>query len=247
MKVLIVDDEPLARERLQRMLGELNDYQLVEVAGNGEDAIQKVEQYEPDILLLDIRMPGMDGLEVAGHLSSLEKPPAIIFTTAYDEHALAAFETQAMAYLLKPIKQTQLAQALARAHSLNKAQLQSLNKDNDSLPRRRSHISATNAGHIDLIALDDILYFQADQKYITVCHLDGSVLIEDSLKKLEEEFGDSLLRIHRNALVSVKYVRGMERGAEGRQYLTLKHCDEHLLISRRHLANVRKMLKSPLA
>lgn len=245
MKVLVVDDEPLARERLQRMLEELNDYQLVDVASNGEDAIKKVEQYEPDIVLLDIRMPGMDGLEVAGHLSNLDKPPAIIFTTAYDEHALAAFETQAMAYLLKPIKQAQLEQALARAQSLNKAQLQSLNKDDDK-PRRRTHISASSAGHIDLIALDDILYFQADQKYITVCHLDGSVLIEDSLKKLEEEFGDSLLRIHRNALVSVKYIKGMERGAEGRQYLTLKHCDEPLLISRRHLANVRKMLKSPL-
>lgn len=246
MKIMIVDDEPLARERLQRMLNQHDGYELIDIAANGEEAIKKVEQHEPDILLLDIRMPGMDGLEVAGHLSALDKPPAIIFTTAYDEHALAAFETQATAYLLKPIKQTQLEQALNRAHSLNKAQLQSLNIDTDK-PRRRSHISATSAGHIDLIALEDILYFQADQKYITVCHIDGSVLIEDSLRKLEQEFGDNLLRIHRNALVSVKYIKGMERGTEGRQYLTLKHSDESLLISRRHLAGVRKMLKSRLA
>lgn len=243
MKIIIVDDEPLACERLQRMLTELSGHELVDTANNGEEAIAKVEQYEPDIILLDIRMPGMDGLEVAEHLSRLEKPPAIIFTTAYDEHALAAFDAQATAYLLKPIKQLQLQQALERAQSLNKAQLQKLTAETNT-PRQRSHISATNAGHLELIAVSDILYFQADQKYITVCHRDGSVLIEDSLRHLEEEFSDSFIRIHRNALVALQHIKGLERGAEGRHYLLLKHCDTSLLISRRHLAEVRKMLKS---
>ncbi len=246
MKIVIVDDEPLARERLQRMLTDMSEHEVLGLAANGEEAIAQVAQCEPDILLLDIRMPGMDGLEVAAHLHGLDKPPAIIFTTAYDEHALAAFEAQATAYLLKPIKQTQLQQALNRAKSLNKAQLQSLN-NSPLAPRRRTHISATGAGHIDLIAIDDIIYFQADQKYITVRHIDGSVLIEESLRKLEQEFDGCLLRVHRNALVSLRYIKGMQRGAEGRHYLTLKHCDESLLISRRHLAGVRKMLKSRLS
>ena len=246
MKILIVDDEPLAGERLQRMLAELDQHELLGIACNGEEAINKVAQCEPDILLLDIHMPGMNGLEVAQHLSHLDKPPAIIFTTAYDAHALAAFETQATAYLLKPIKQTQLEQALNRAQSLNKAQLQSLS-NSPAAPRHRSHISATSAGHIDLIAVADVLYFQADQKYVTVRHVDGSVLIEDSLRKLEEEFSGRFLRIHRNALVAQQHIKGMERGADGRHYLLLKYCDEPLLISRRHLAEVRKMLKSPIA
>ncbi len=244
MKIIIVDDEPLACDRLQRMLAEQKEHQVVDIAHNGKQAIAKTEQHDPDILLLDIRMPGMDGLEVAEHLCKLRNPPAIIFTTAYDEHALAAFSAQAAAYLLKPIKSAHLEQALARAQSLNKAQLQKLNNSSETPPRQRSHISASNAGHIDLIDVSDIVYFQADQKYITVCHREGKVLIEDSLRRLEQEFAGDFFRIHRNALVALKYVRGMERHTEGRHHLLLKHCEDALLISRRHLAEVRKMLKS---
>lgn len=245
MKIVIVDDEPLARQRLESILADSGGHTVVASAENGKEAIRLCAQYAPDVILLDIRMPEMDGLEVALHLARLEHPPAVVFTTAHDEYALAAFEAQAAAYLLKPVKQAQLEQALARAQTLNRGQLQTLL---EAAPQhRRSHISATKAGQIRLIALDDILYFQADQKYVTVRHIDGSVLIEESLRTLESEFGDDLIRIHRNALVAFKHIKGMQRGADGQHYLSLKHCDELLPISRRHLATVRKMLKSPTA
>jgi two-component system response regulator AlgR len=240
MKILIVDDEPLARSRLQSLLGEIGGHQLIGEAGNGREALDLCAARNPDILLLDIRMPGMDGLELAGHLSHLDNPPAIIFTTAYDEHALAAFETRAVDYLLKPIRKEKLEQALYKARSISRAQLNALGRLDDS---GRSHISAQASGSLQLVAVADIIYFQADQKYVTVRHTGGQLLIEDSLKSLEDEFGERFLRIHRNALVATARLQALEKLPYGGYHARLQGTDERLEVSRRHVTDVRRYLK----
>ncbi len=240
MRVMIVDDETPALDRLASMLNEQPDYEVCAAARNGLEAIRYAQQHKPDIALMDIRMPGMDGLEAARHLSDMDEPPAVIFTTAFGEHALEAFETQAVAYLLKPIRQEKLLSALDRASRLNKAQLAQLSAGEK---KTRTHICARVRGNLELIPLTDIYYFQADQKYVTVRHTQGEVLIEEPLKSLEEEFSDDFMRIHRNALVAKARMAGMAKTPEGRFHLLLKDIDDTLEISRRHVAEVRRFLK----
>ncbi len=240
MRVMIVDDETPALDRLASMLNDQPDYEVCAAARNGLEAIRYAQQHKPDIALMDIRMPGMDGLEAARHLSDMDEPPAVIFTTAFGEHALEAFETQAVAYLLKPIRQEKLLSALDRASRLNKAQLAQLHAGEKN---RRTHICARVRGNLELIPLTDIYYFQADQKYVTVRHTQGEVLIEEPLKSLEEEFSDDFMRIHRNALVAKSRMGGMAKTPEGRFHLLLKDIDDTLEISRRHVAEVRRFLK----
>ena len=242
MKILVVDDEALARERLISILNELDhNYNIVGEAENGQQAIEQVASLQPDILLLDIKMPGMNGLEVAHHLLKHEKPPAIIFTTAYDEHALAAFEAQAIAYLLKPIQIDQLERSLQTASKLRQGQLQHVQTE---VKNRRLHISVKLRGDLQLIPVADVRYFRADQKYIEMCHSGGIALIDDALKSLEDEFSDKFVRVHRNAIVSIDSVIGIERDSLGRSYVLLKGCNERIDVSRRHVADLRRLLKS---
>jgi two-component system response regulator AlgR len=246
MKILIVDDEPLARSRLLAMITELAAGEVVGEADNGADALRAVEQASPDIVLLDIRMPGMDGIEVARHLAALPRPPAVIFTTAYDSHALAAIEANAVDYLLKPIRKARLESALDRATSLTRAQLAGLGEvsgEGDG-ERARTHISATLHGNLQLVPLGAIRFFRAEHKYVTACYPEGQLIIEDSLSALEEEFGERFLRVHRNALVAKAHVRGLERDASGRQYVRLDGVEEPVEVSRRLTAQVRRLLKS---
>jgi len=242
MKCLVVDDEPLARQRLIRLLEGLEDWEVCGEAGTGEETLQEVQQLQPDLVLLDIRMPGMDGLEAALHLAQLEDPPAVVFTTAYGDHALEAFETQAVDYLLKPIHPERLQQALEKARRLSQTQLQELQqaKVGDS----RTHLCARNRGNLELIPITEIVYLQADNKYVTVRSKTLQILIEESLKSLEEEFADFFLRIHRNALVAVGAIRGLEKDAEGRCCVVLDGIDERLEVSRRLLPEVRKRIKT---
>ena len=241
MKVLIVDDEAPARNRLNHMVSSIDSMETSGQASNGLEAIRMVQDCHPDVVLMDIRMPGMDGLEAARHLSKMDEPPAIIFTTAYSEHALEAYDANAVDYLVKPIRQEALEKSLAKARKLTKAQIAALNIETST--SGRSHICARIRGNLELIPVDEIIYFQADQKYITVRHLGGEVLIEDALKNLENEFGERLIRIHRNALVSTRYITGMEKKIDGRFVVTFKEIDDKLEISRRHVAEVRKFLK----
>ena len=237
---MIVDDEPLARERMVQLVSELPGFEICCEAGNGIEALEKVDREKPDIILLDIRMPGMDGMEVARHLAAMEESPAIIFTTAYGEHALEAFDAHAIDYLLKPVKQDRLQVALGKARRLSGAQGQAIREE---AGERRSHICARVRGNLKLIPLESVLYFQADQKYVTVRFDEGEVLIEESLKSLEDEFKDQFMRIHRNALVAVDKLAGMEKTTEGGHLVVFKGADAQLEVSRRHVAEVRKFIK----
>jgi two-component system response regulator AlgR len=241
MKILIVDDEKLARERLIRLLHELDNTSILFEAENGLLALKQTEQHNPDIVLLDIRMPGMDGIETANQLSLSDTPPAIIFITAYDEYALEAFDSQAIAYLLKPVRKEKLDKALQSARRLNRVQLQSIKKDNS--PPEKQHLSVRIHSGLRQIDLHDIYYFQAEQKYVTVKYKEGEVLIEDSLKSLESQYPEHFIRIHRNALISKQQLKAIRKDQQGRYLAELKDIEEKIEVSRRHVALVRKFLK----
>jgi len=242
MKVLIVDDEKPARDRLARMINELADFEVVGQAQNGREAIELAASCEADIVLMDIRMPGLDGLQAAQHLAEIEHPPAVIFTTAYADHALEAFETHAVDYLLKPVKSVRLQKALAAAQKPTRAQVEQ-NSEVLSSIEAREHICARVRGNLELVKIADIYYFQADHKYVTVRHRNGQILIEEPLIKLEKEFEGRFIRIHRNALVNRDFIAGMRAQDDG-QHLRLKDLDETLEISRRHLSAIRKIIKN---
>ena len=242
MKVLLVDDEPLARSRLQRLLENINGVEIGGEAGGGKEALLRSSTINPDIVLLDIRMPEMDGLETARHLSDLQHPPAIIFTTAFSEYALSAFDANAVDYLLKPIRKERLEEAINKARKITRAQLVELGKQDQNY-RARSHISATIAGDLQLVPTENVYYFQAEQKYITVRHTQGQVLIDDSLKQLEEEFSERFLRIHRNSLVAVEYIERLERDTSGKYQICFRNIDDRLEVSRRLAATTKRRLK----
>lgn len=246
MKVLIVDDEQPARERLQQILRDEDDYQVVGVAGNGHEALALAVEHRPDIVLLDIRMPGLDGIETAHHLNELEHAPAVVFTTAYDEYAVDAFEAQAVGYVLKPVRRSRLAAALAQASRLTGNMLQKVAEE-ANLEVQRRHVCATVKGTLKLIPVDEIWCFVADQKYVRAEHEKGRDLLDDSLKSLAEEFGDRFVRIHRSALVAVDKIERLEKIADGKSRVVLRPgshvSDKELIISRRHVAEVRRRLK----
>lgn len=239
LRVLIVDDEAPARERLRSLLAELDEADVIGEAVTGEQALQRTIELAPDVVLLDVRMPGIDGIEAARHMNVLEKPPAVIFTTAYDEYAMRAFDAQAVGYLLKPIRKEKLAAALAHANRLTRPQLQNLGNKTES----RTHIAARHREGLRLIPLDEVQFFFAEQKYTTVRHLKGEDLIEDSLRALEDEFGSMFVRVHRNALVSVRYLERIERNADGQYFVRLRGCEAPLQVSRRMASELRERFR----
>jgi len=241
LRVLVVDDEPLARERLAHLVEEVPDAELAGIAASGEQALLLAGTLRPEVILLDIRMPGMDGLETARHLSRMPEPPAVIFTTAFDEHALAAFEVQAAGYLLKPVRQEKLEEALARARRPNRAQLTRIADGAGGGPRTRIAIRARD--ELKLITVENILCFIADLKYTTLRHTAGEELIEEPLKALEDEFAASFVRVHRNSLVAIAHVEGLEKDAEGHQVVRLRGGAGTLAVSRRLAADVARKLK----
>lgn len=244
LRVVIVDDEAPARNRLQDLLEDCAAQLELEVVGeaaSGGAALELLQSEPADVVLLDIRMPGMDGLELAQHLRKLPEPPAVIFTTAYDAYAVRAFDLHAVDYLLKPIRLGRLFEALKRARSVTPLRLEML-KEMSSKPR--SHLSIQERGRIHLIPVGDVVYLRAELKYVTVRTREREYLLEEPLTRLEQEFGDQFLRIHRNCLVARSFVVGFEREAEEegepRWRVLLKGLDEKLPVSRRQIHIVKE-------
>ncbi len=246
LRVLIVDDEAPARRRLRDVLADCVDELPVNIVGeadSGLGALDQVQQQPVDAVLLDIRMPGMDGLECAAHLNQLSAPPAIIFSTAYDAYACQAFDLNAVDYLLKPVRADRLVRALSRAHRLNATALDHLR---EAHPKARMHLSVNEKGRIVLIPVVDILYLKAELKYVTVRTAAREFLIEESLTRLESEFGDAFLRIHRNCLVASARIReiGKLPGDDDGHFLRLDGLDERLMVSRRQYTSLRERVRA---
>lgn len=227
LSILIADDEPLARQRLQRLLTSLSEnYSVIGEACNGQETLELCQQYPVDVVLLDINMPALDGMTTAEKLQQQAHPPLIIFITAYEQHALAAFEKQAVDYLLKPVKQARLQQALLRAEQWLAAQ---------PTPSAKS-LTIKQANQCQRIPLDEIYYFRAEQKYVIARHRHGEYLLEQPLKTLEQDNAE-FIRIHRNALVSLAHLKGVQK-QQGKAYALFDGIADKLEISRRHLASI---------
>ncbi|MCK9259552.1 MAG: LytTR family DNA-binding domain-containing protein [Azoarcus sp.] len=245
LRVLIVDDEAPARNRLRDVLGDIAEThpaRIVGMASNGVEALRLLETSEVDVVLADIRMPAMDGVELARHLARRENPPAVIFTTAFDEYAVQAFDVAAVDYLLKPVRAGRLAKALEKLKRILPA--------DDVLvtlaPGERQHFSVTERGRILLLPVTDVRYLKAEQKYVTACTQDRDYLLDETLMQIEQEFPERFLRIHRSCLVARTAIAGVERvgegDGEGRWDVLLRDSDEHLPVSRRQWPVLRQAL-----
>ncbi|MDZ4730189.1 MAG: LytTR family DNA-binding domain-containing protein [Xanthomonadales bacterium] len=233
LRILIVDDEAPARDRMRRMLSELPDFDVVGEAGSGQQALQSIEELFPDILLLDISMPGMDGMTLARTLQKGGLQPAVIFCTAYQNQALEAFEAEAVDYLIKPVRAERLVQALEKARRF-------IGDRADQAPN--AYLKSTVGGKVLLTPVHRVICLLAEDRYTTVVHEKGKTVIDDSLTELEARFDKEFFRIHRNALISTRHLRGLERGDNGSVVAVLSGTGERPEVSRRNVAALRKLL-----
>jgi len=232
MRVLIVDDEPLARARLAALLAECNDVDVVGSVGDGEAALDAMGEVQPDLLLLDINMPGITGTALAQRLAG-SKRPLVVFCTAYESHALQAFELGAVDYLLKPVRLERLKEALQRGRQ----RLQNAPRETGGYLHGRSR------GEQVRVALDDVVCLLAEEKYVVVQHRSGQLLLDDSLRQLEEAYPDTLIRLHRNCLVPAQRLIGLKTLVDGRVLARLGGTELMPEVSRRNLPTLRKLLR----
>ncbi|PHS72934.1 MAG: DNA-binding response regulator [Cycloclasticus sp.] len=243
MKILIADDEPLARQRLQRLVGDINpSYEVYADASNGLEALKQCITLQPDIAFLDIRMPKMDGLQTAAEIVKANLNTHIVFVTAYDEYALKAFDNNAIDYLLKPVKKERLHKAIEKTIRLNGSPDTIMPATQPPL-NQRQHLCAHTHSGLKVVDLKDIISFKADNKYVLASTHNDSILLDESLKALEEEFSELFFRIHRNALVNINAIKVVKKIAAGQFELHLQGIDETFAISRRHRAELNKLLR----
>ena len=234
LKILIIDDEMPARKRLRRMLADVPAVQVAGEAATGEQALRLIPVKDPDVLLLDISMPGLDGMTLAQMLQKQAAPPVVIFCTAWPDQAVDAFDCNAVDYLVKPVRPERLEAALDKARHFIAA---------GSGDSSGAFLRSTLGAKVRLLPLADVVCLYAEDKYTTVVHAKGKLVINQSLLELEKDHADFLLRIHRGALVARSRIRGLEKAADGRHYLVLEGCDERPQVSRRNLSAVRKLIR----
>lgn len=235
LNVLIIDDEPPARARLRRLLKGIGDCALAGEAGSADEALSFLETGQADVMLLDISMPGLDGMTLARRLAERDDPPAVIFCTAWPDQALEAFECDAVDYLVKPVRRERLENALGKAARLRGV---------EDKAGEEAFLRATVGGRTLLVPVDQVICLLAEDKYTTVFHSGGETVVNDSLVELERKFGDRFLRVHRNALASTAHIRGLETSPSGPACLVLEGSDARPEVSRRHLAAVRQFIRS---
>jgi len=244
LSVFIVDDEAPARARLKELLADCDaqiSLQVVGEASNGQEALNKLAETHAEVVLMDIRMPQMTGIELARHLNKLEQPPVIIFTTAYDTYAVQAFEQRAIDYLLKPIRLGRLFEALTRTRDAVPIRTEVLQ---ELMPEARTHLSVHERGKVILVPIEEVLYLRAEMKYVTVRTTEREYLIEESLTALEREFVARFVRIHRSCLVAKAAIAGFEKGGdegESGWLVRLKGGAERLPVSRRQWTTVKNL------
>lgn len=245
LSILIVDDEALARSRLRELLADIAGEvpnQVCGEAGNGVEALACLAQSSPDVVLVDIRMPVMDGIELARHLSQLPEPPAVIFATAYDSFAVQAFELNAVDYLLKPVRAQRLAQALLKIDTRMRRPLPAAML-NELQPGGRTHFSCHERGRLLLVPVNDVVYLRADLKYVAARTREREYLLDESLSQLERELESRFIRLHRSVLVAREEIIGFERSvaeaSDAHYWALLRDVDEKLPVSRRQWPLVR--------
>jgi two-component system response regulator AlgR len=248
LRVVVTDDEAPARNRLKDLLEDVSEMLPLELVGeaeNGRKLLDLMEKQPVDVVLMDIRMPEMDGLETAQHLQKLDEPPHVIFTTAYDDYAVSAFELHAIDYLVKPIRLRRLHDALARTRSITRVSLDVLN---EVAPDARTHLSVQERGKVLLVPIADVRYLRAELKYVTIRTAEREILLEESLSRLEQEFADRFVRIHRNCLVAREYIEAFEKeaadGTEAHWVVRVRDVEETLPVSRRQQHIIRQLGKN---
>lgn len=239
MKVLIVDDEPLARTRLLRLFAAHSEHTVVGVAEDAGSALDLTLQLQPDLVLLDIAMPGKNGLQLAAELLQFEPPPAVVMVTAHPEHALAAYQVAAVDYLLKPVSAMQLSTMLQRIGLTTKAHLEK--------QQSKQYISYRQGAGLQRLALETLWFLQAEDKYVRLVFASGEAWSEQSLKHFEEQFPTALCRIHRHTLVLKQRMKAMHLTEDGRHVLELVGCPLRLDISRREVKKIRQLLQQDIA
>ena len=244
LKILVVDDEPLARDRLRELLADIAiqlPSAVVGEAGNGVAALEFLRDHAVDVVLADIRMPGMDGIELAGHLGAFAAPPAVIFTTAYDNYAVQAFDLNAVDYLLKPVRAQRLLVALQKVQAAQPADPELLASVGRAVRGGgRTHLSCLERGRLLLVPVGEVLYFKADLKYVTARTVDREYLLDEALTHLESEFAERFIRLHRAVLVARTALAGFEKAAgddaEAYGWALLRGIPDKLPVSRRQWA-----------